>query len=103
MKVLFIGLGGIGQRHLRNLQLLVGTNLQVLAYRELNRGQVINERLGIDEGADLAAAMCLLVGLHIKAISGFSASARSRSWKTCIPKRLSRSAPSSIPNFSLMT
>ncbi len=53
MKVLFIGLGGIGQRHLRNLQLLVGTKLQVLAYRELNRGQVINEKLGIDEGADL--------------------------------------------------
>lgn len=53
MKVLFVGLGGIGQRHLRNLKMIVGDTLEVLAYRERNSGQVINDKLDIEEGVDL--------------------------------------------------
>ncbi|GGC99269.1 Gfo/Idh/MocA family protein [Halopseudomonas salina] len=53
MKILFCGLGGIGQRHLRNLRLLLGDALEVHAYRV--RGQRIKllDNLTIDEGADL--------------------------------------------------
>ena len=42
MKILFCGLGGIGQRHLRNLRQLLGDELQVHAYRV--RGQRIKLR-----------------------------------------------------------
>ena len=34
MKVLFTGLGSIGQRHLRNLRHIVGNSIEVIAYRE---------------------------------------------------------------------
>lgn len=53
MKVLFIGLGGIGQRHLRNLRAIVGDTLEVIAYRERNSSKVITDKLAIEEGADL--------------------------------------------------
>ena len=33
MKALFVGLGSIGQRHLRNIRQLVGDDLEVIAYR----------------------------------------------------------------------
>jgi len=42
VKVLFCGLGSIGQRHLRNLKQLLGDDLQVHAYRV--RGQRIKLR-----------------------------------------------------------
>ena len=52
MKVLFCGLGSIGQRHLRNLRQLLGDELQVHAYRV--RGQRIKlKEGGVEEGADL--------------------------------------------------
>ena len=52
MKVLFCGLGSIGQRHLRNLKQLLGDELHVHAYRV--RGQRIKLREGgVEEGADL--------------------------------------------------
>ena len=53
MKVLFVGLGGIGQRHLRNLQHLVGANLEVIAYRERNSSRVISDKLSIETGLDV--------------------------------------------------
>lgn len=53
MKVLFIGLGGIGQRHLRNLQAIVGDDLEVIAYRERNFSQVITDKLVVEEGVDV--------------------------------------------------
>ncbi|WP_218422519.1 MULTISPECIES: Gfo/Idh/MocA family protein [Stutzerimonas] len=52
MKVLFCGLGSIGQRHLRNLKQLLGDDLQVHAYRV--RGQRIKLREGgVEDGADV--------------------------------------------------
>jgi predicted dehydrogenase len=38
MRVLFVGLGGIGQRHLRHLRALWGTEVCVVAWR--SRGVV---------------------------------------------------------------
>lgn len=41
MKALFVGLGSIGQRHLRNLKTLCGDDLELLAYRALgSRGMI---------------------------------------------------------------
>lgn len=53
MKVLFIGLGGIGQRHLRNLRSIVGESLEVIAYRSRNLSQAINNQLEIEPGVNV--------------------------------------------------
>ena len=53
MKVLFVGLGSIGQRHLRNLAALAGPGLEILAYRALGRPGVLNDHLEVEPGAVL--------------------------------------------------
>lgn len=42
MKVLFAGLGSIGQRHVRNLRQLLGEQVDILAYRTVNQSPVLN-------------------------------------------------------------
>src|SRR6185437_5064731 len=49
MKILFIGLGGIGQRHARNLRSILGGNAELLAYRTRRLSHLITATLGIDE------------------------------------------------------
>ncbi|RJR07496.1 gfo/Idh/MocA family oxidoreductase [Candidatus Parcubacteria bacterium] len=51
-KILFIGLGGIGQRHLRNVSAQFGDNTSMLAYRVRNLRQTVTANLTIDENAD---------------------------------------------------
>jgi len=53
MKVLMVGLGGIGQRHVRNLRTLLGTNVEILAYRSRKLPHVITERLQIESGVSV--------------------------------------------------
>ncbi len=53
MKALFVGLGGIGQRHLRNLRALCGDDVEVIAYRVRRQQLVLTDRLQIETGADL--------------------------------------------------
>jgi predicted dehydrogenase len=53
VKILFCGLGGIGQRHLRNLRQLLGNELQVHAYRVRGQRIKLRDNLTVDEGADL--------------------------------------------------
>ena len=53
MKALFIGLGGIGQRHLRNLRVLAGRDLQVAAYRVRRQQAVLTDQLQIYGGESL--------------------------------------------------
>lgn len=53
MKILSCGLGGIGQRHLRNLRLLLGESLEVHAYRVRGQRIKLRDDLTVDEGADL--------------------------------------------------
>ncbi len=53
MRILFCGLGGIGQRHLRNLRSLLGDRLEVHAYRVRRNRQKLLDNLSIDPGADL--------------------------------------------------
>lgn len=53
MKILMIGLGGIGQRHLRNLRALLGDTLEVLAYRVRRHSTVLTDKLQIEPGSSL--------------------------------------------------
>jgi predicted dehydrogenase len=55
MKILFIGLGGIGQRHLRNVRALRGSSVEVHAYRVRRLSQALNDQLEIEPGADLGS------------------------------------------------
>lgn len=46
-KVLFVGLGGVGQRHLRNLKLIKGDKVEIFAYRIRKEQMVLNDKLEV--------------------------------------------------------
>jgi predicted dehydrogenase len=52
-RCLFVGLGGIGQRHLRNLRALRGSEVEVHAFRVRRERQVVNDTLQLVPGEDL--------------------------------------------------
>jgi predicted dehydrogenase len=52
-RCLFVGLGGIGQRHLRNLRALRGDSVIVDAYRVRRERQVLSDVLEVVPGEDL--------------------------------------------------
>lgn len=53
MRCLFLGLGGVGQRHLRNLRTLRGRDVEIWAYRVRREPHVIGDRLEIERGEDV--------------------------------------------------
>ena len=53
MRVLMVGLGAIGQRHLRNLVTLLGDQLELIAYRARGLGAVLTDRMQVAPGEDL--------------------------------------------------
>lgn len=53
MEVLMIGLGGIGQRHVRNLRALLGSKVDFIAYRTRGLSRVLTDQLNIESGSDL--------------------------------------------------
>jgi predicted dehydrogenase len=55
MKVLFVGLGSIGQRHLRNLRALNGNTIEIIAWRVRGLNQVVTDEMRLEEGADHAS------------------------------------------------
>ena len=48
-----VGLGGIGQRHLRNLKQLAGSNLEVLAYRVRRLTHMVTPTLQLDTAGNV--------------------------------------------------
>jgi predicted dehydrogenase len=52
-RCLFVGLGGIGQRHLRNLRSLRGGDVEVHAYRVRREREVLNDSLQVVPGEEL--------------------------------------------------
>jgi len=52
-RCLFVGLGGIGQRHLRNLRALLGESVEVVAYRVRGERQTLDDNLQVVPGVDL--------------------------------------------------
>jgi predicted dehydrogenase len=53
MKVLMVGLGGIGQRHVRNMRALLGSGVEISAYRTRGQAHVLTDQLTIEPGSDL--------------------------------------------------
>ena len=53
MKILMVGLGGIGQRHLRNLRALLGERAEILAWRVRRLSHVVTPTLQSDESRDV--------------------------------------------------
>lgn len=52
-KFLFVGLGSAGQRHMRNLQRLLGEDAEFGAYRQQKLERVYNDNLQIEQGITL--------------------------------------------------
>jgi predicted dehydrogenase len=53
MKALFVGLGSIGQRHLRNLRKLLGDSVDIIAYRAIRGVPMLDEKRNVVEGGSL--------------------------------------------------
>ena len=52
-KVLIVGLGGVGQRHVRNLRHLLKDDVELIAYRVRGLDQVVTPTLSVDKGKDV--------------------------------------------------
>ncbi len=60
-RFLFVGLGGIGQRHLRNLRTLLGDEVEFHAYRQQRSSQVLTDEMEVESGSDLESKYRLRV------------------------------------------
>lgn len=49
LKFLIAGLGGIGQRHARNLRALLGENVEMLAYRTRRNSPALTDKMQVEE------------------------------------------------------
>jgi len=67
VRILFCGLGGIGQRHLRNLRTVLGPELEVHAYRVRRQRIKLQDNLTVEEGADLEADYGVIVHTDLAA------------------------------------
>jgi predicted dehydrogenase len=61
MKVLVVGLGGIGQRHVRNLRAVLGTDAEILGCDPRRDIPVLTDRLQVEPGRTLERAYGLQV------------------------------------------
>lgn len=53
LKILMIGLGSVGQRHVRNLRQLLDEKVEITAYRTRKRPYVLTEQASIEQGSNL--------------------------------------------------
>ena len=53
MKILVVGLGGIGQRHMRNLRVLLGAGVEILGYDPRPQIPVLTDQLAVEEGSSI--------------------------------------------------
>jgi len=53
VKALFVGLGGVGQRHLRNLRALRGNGVEVIAWRTRRLPRALDTHLEVEPGLDV--------------------------------------------------
>ncbi len=66
-RCLFVGLGGIGQRHLRNLRNLRGAEVEVHAFRVRRERDVLNDTLQVVPGEDLERKYDIAVHVELEA------------------------------------
>src|SRR5262245_33838648 len=55
MKILFAGLGSIGQRHVRNIRLLFGRSIELLAYRVRRTSPLLTEQFDVESSSSIEA------------------------------------------------
>lgn len=67
LKILFIGLGSIGQRHLRNVHAKFGDNASILAYRARGLRKSVTPNLTIDDDVDFIEKYSVEVFTDLKA------------------------------------
>jgi predicted dehydrogenase len=48
-----VGLGSIGQRHLRNVRAILGPEVEIIAYRALRSAPVLTDKLQVESGSQL--------------------------------------------------
>jgi predicted dehydrogenase len=60
-RVLMIGLGSIGQRHLRNIRTLLGDTTEIAAYRVLRQAPVLTDTMQVEVGGILEDKYSLTV------------------------------------------
>jgi predicted dehydrogenase len=53
LKIMMVGLGGVGQRHLRNLRALLGAEAEIIAYRVRRLSSIITPTLQLDDNLDV--------------------------------------------------
>jgi predicted dehydrogenase len=61
MKILMIGLGGVGQRHVRNLRALLGDEAEIIAYRARRLLHVVTPALAADSSRNVEREYSLRV------------------------------------------
>lgn len=66
MKVLLIGLGGIGQRHARNLRNLLGSEVDIIAYRTRRQTHVVTPELAADTSRNVEQEYSIQVFSNLK-------------------------------------
>lgn len=59
-KILFVGLGSAGQRHMRNLEIVLGDNVQFLAFRQQGLAKVYDNNFNIVENETLKSRFHLI-------------------------------------------
>lgn len=90
IKILFIGLGGIGQRHLRNVYAKFGNSATILAYRERGMRKTVRPDLTVDEKVDfiekysVEVFSCLKVALDQSPDVAFICNPTSHHMSSCI-------------------
>jgi predicted dehydrogenase len=61
LRFLIAGLGGIGQRHARNLRALLGENVELLAYRARRNSPALTDKMQVESGLDVESKFRLRV------------------------------------------
>ena len=65
MRVLFIGLGGVGQRHMRNI-LKISPKSEIFAVRQTNKNFEIDNNLNVDYSTNIMGLKKYYIRVSIK-------------------------------------
>ena len=84
VRLLLVGLGGIGQRHVRNLRMLLGTEADLIAYRVRGHSPALTDVLSVEPGIDPAEKY----GLRVFSSLDAALAERPRAALVCNPSGL---------------
>ena len=84
MRFLVVGLGGIGQRHVRNLRALLGPDTEIMAYRVRGTSPTLTDGLSVEPGSSVEQKY----GLQVVTDLGAALGARPDAVLVCNPSSL---------------